>query len=44
MCIGDTGVSKIGLLTADEVMLAGASINENKDYYLRHEKDNLSSK
>jgi len=34
MCIGDTGVSKIGLLTADEVMLAGASINENKDYYL----------
>ena len=34
ICLGDAVNSRIGLLTVDEVSLAGASTSENKDFYL----------
>lgn len=34
VCLGDTTNQKIGLLTIDEVMLAGASTSDNTNYYL----------
>lgn len=34
VCLGSAENSKIGLLTADEVMLAGGSTSSNKNYYL----------
>lgn len=34
VCLGAEFNSKIGLLTADEVMLAGASLEANESYYL----------
>ena len=34
VCLSETTNQKIGLLTIDEVMLAGASTNENTSYYL----------
>lgn len=34
VCLGDTTNQKIGLLTIDEVMLAGASTSDNTSYYL----------
>ena len=37
VCLGDSDNSKIGLLTADEVTMAGASTTENKSYYLYNE-------
>lgn len=37
MCLGSTYSGKIGLLTIDEVSLAGASTSENKDFYLYNE-------
>lgn len=37
VCLGNSSNAKIGLLTADEVMLAGGSTNENKNYYLYNE-------
>lgn len=37
VCLGDSVNSKIGLLTADEASLAGASISENKSFYLYNE-------
>lgn len=37
MCLGSTLSTKVGLLTVDEVVLAGASTSENKDYYLYNE-------
>ncbi len=40
-CLGDTLVSKIGLLTADEVAMAGGTSTENKNYYLYN--DNITS-
>ena len=36
-CHGTSNSSKIGLLTADDVMLAGANNLENKSYYLYNE-------
>lgn len=33
-CLGATSNEKIGLLTADEVMLAGGSLDRNDSYYL----------
>lgn len=41
-CPGTTSTSKIGLLTADEVMAAGASEEENKTYYLYNEQVNAT--
>ncbi|MDE6285025.1 MAG: hypothetical protein K2M17_04700 [Bacilli bacterium] len=38
VCLGQAKNSKIGLLTADEVILAGASTSENKSYYLYNEE------
>ncbi|MEG1150137.1 MAG: hypothetical protein RSE17_02475 [Bacilli bacterium] len=38
VCLGDKISLKIGILTADEVVLAGANNNENKNYYLYNEK------
>lgn len=42
-CLGERYTSKIGLITADEVMYAGGNYEEeNKDYYLYNENiDNL---
>ena len=37
VCLGNKVNTKIGLLTADEVSMAGASINENKSFYLYNE-------
>lgn len=37
VCLGDKVNSKIGLLTADEVSMAGASTSENKNFYLYNE-------
>lgn len=37
VCLGESYNDKIGLLTADEVLLAGGSLNENKEYYLYNE-------
>ena len=37
VCLGKDYNLKIGLLTADEVMLAGAGLNGNKEYYLYNE-------
>ena len=34
VCLGSLENLKIGLLTADEVMLAGGGLKENKEYYL----------
>lgn len=34
VCLGETTNQKIGLLTIDEVMLAGASTSDNTSYYL----------
>ncbi len=34
ICLGQEVVASIGLLTADEAIMAGASTSENKDYYL----------
>jgi len=37
-CLGETYTSKIGLLTADEVVYAGSNLkDENKEYYLYQE-------
>lgn len=38
VCLGDTTNQKIGLLTIDEVMLAGASTSDNTSYYLYNEE------
>lgn len=38
ICLGTAGNEKIGLLTADEVMLAGASLDANNNYYLYNSK------
>lgn len=38
ICLGTAGNEKIGLLTADEVMLAGASLEANNSYYLYNSK------
>ena len=37
VCLGNKVNTKIGLLTADEVSMAGASTNENKNFYLYNE-------
>lgn len=37
VCLGNKVNTKIGLLTADEVSMAGASTNENKSFYLYNE-------
>lgn len=38
-CLGDTVISKIGLITADEVIFAGGTNNsDNKDFYLYNDK------
>lgn len=38
VCLGDKVLSKVGLLTVDEVIYAGATLNaENKNYYLYNE-------
>ncbi|MBE6147944.1 MAG: hypothetical protein E7167_00315 [Firmicutes bacterium] len=38
VCLGDKVLSKVGLLTADEVIYAGATLNEdNKNFYLYNE-------
>lgn len=40
-CLGTKNNSKIGLLTVDEIIYAGATINEpNQYYYLNNENDN----
>ena len=38
VCLGNLVNSRIGLLTIDEVSLAGGSTGENKSYYLYNEK------
>lgn len=38
VCLGNLVNSRIGLLTVDEVSLAGGSTEENKSYYLYNEK------
>ena len=38
VCLGNLVNSRIGLLTVDEVSLAGGSTNENKSFYLYNEK------
>ena len=38
VCLGTKVNSKIGLLTADEVSMAGASTSENKSFYLYSDK------
>ena len=38
VCLGETTNQKIGLLTIDEVMLAGASTSDNTSYYLYNEE------
>lgn len=38
VCLGESYNNKIGLLTADEFMLAGGSESENKAFYLYNEK------
>lgn len=38
VCLGNKINTKIGLLTADEVALAGGTNSENKSYYLYNEK------
>ena len=44
MCLGDKISSKIGLLTADEVLYAGGSVSENNtSYYLYNEAFTTSS-
>lgn len=42
VCLGDLVNSKVGLLTVDEVMLAGGSNQDNKSYYLYNENIKLS--
>ncbi len=37
-CIGENITSKIGLITIDEIMFAGANTKTNKDYYLYNDK------
>ena len=37
VCLGYSENEKIGLLTADEVMMAGGSVNANENYYLYNE-------
>lgn len=37
-CLGTTVTTNIGLLTADEVAMAGATMAENRNYYLYNEK------
>ena len=37
ICLGNSDNNKIGLLTADEAVMAGASTSENKNYYLYNE-------
>ena len=37
ICLGHSENEKIGLLTADEVVMAGGSINPNESYYLYNE-------
>ena len=41
VCLGNKVNTKIGLLTADEVSMAGASRNENKEFYLYN--DNIKT-
>ena len=41
LCLGTVENLKIGLLTADEVMLAGGGLKDNTDYYL-YIKDNTT--
>ncbi|MBE6155442.1 MAG: hypothetical protein E7164_01645 [Firmicutes bacterium] len=44
VCLSDKVLSKVGLLTADEVIYAGATLNEvNKDYYLYNENISANS-
>lgn len=38
VCLGYSENEKIGLLTADEVMMAGGSINTNKNFYLYNDE------
>ena len=42
VCLGDLVNSKVGLLTVDEVMLAGGANQDNKSYYLYNENIKLS--
>lgn len=42
VCLGKTSNAKIGLLTADEVMLAGGSNKANSDYYLYNKNINTA--
>ena len=37
ICLGHSENEKIGLLTADEIVMAGGSINPNESYYLYNE-------